>query len=151
MNRRLIFVCLTAALALAASGAAALKIGMKAGAAVRLAEPSELEWKPSTQLPPGAEYHLIREDPETHGIQVLARFPAKYAVPEHAHPCDETIVVLKGKLWIRAGDLERVLAPGSYAVLPAGVPHELRAKTIMRDVVFIAATSGPYDLKYTSR
>ncbi|MFH1723627.1 MAG: cupin domain-containing protein [Elusimicrobiota bacterium] len=107
------------------------------------------EWKPSTNLPPGSEYHLLREDPDTQGIQAIVRFPAGYAVPEHTHACDETFVVLKGKLWVKAGELEEVLGPGGYAVLPAGVPHELKAKTRWGKTSFLATTNAPYSLKYT--
>jgi len=106
-------------------------------------------WSPPTHLPPGAEYHLLRESPKTHGIQAVARFPAGYAVREHTHECDETFVVIRGKLWIKIGDREEVLGPGGFAVLPAGVPHALGSKTFFRKTVFVTVTDGPYDVRFT--
>jgi len=71
---------------------------------------SEMDWKPSTNLPPGAEYHLIREDPVTRGIQAVVKFPSGYSIPPHAHESDETLVVLKGKLRVRVGTVEKTLS-----------------------------------------
>lgn len=120
---------------------------LKGGAELRLN--SSFDWKPATHLPPGAEYHLVREDPKSHGIQAVVRFPSGYSVPEHSHETDETIVVLSGKLKVKSGGLEETLGPGSYAVFPAGTSHALAAQGWGK-VLFLAATDGPYDLKATS-
>ena len=116
------------------------------GRDVELRGASELDWKPSTNLPPGAEYHLVREDPTTRGIQVIVKFPAKYSVPPHSHGADETLVVLRGKLRVHAGTSDRVLGPSDYAVLPAGVEHELAVKGFGSCWV-LATTNAPYNLK----
>lgn len=111
--------------------------------------PSESDWRPPTHLPPGAEYHLVREDPASHGIQALVRFPSGYAVPEHAHSCAETLIVLKGRLEVATRGTVRTLSAGDYASFPAGVAHSLKAKGWGK-TVFVAATDGPYDLKPTA-
>jgi quercetin dioxygenase-like cupin family protein len=110
--------------------------------------PTESDWRPPTHLPPGAEYHLVREDPASHGIQALVRFPSGYAVPEHAHSCAETLIVLKGRLEVSSRGTVRVLSAGDYAAFPAGVPHSLKTKGWGK-AVFVAATDGAYDLKPT--
>lgn len=119
-----------------------------AGRAV-FGSPGEADWHPPTNLPPGAEYHLVREDPATHGIQALVRFPSGFEVPSHAHSCAETLVVLKGRLEVASGGAVRVLKAGDYAVLPAGTPHSLRTKGFGK-AVFVATTDAPYDLKPVS-
>lgn len=111
--------------------------------------PTESDWRPPTHLPPGAEYHLVREDPASHGIQALVRFPSGYSVPEHAHSCAETLIVLKGLLEVSSRGTVRTLAAGDYASFPAGVPHSLKTKGWGK-TVFVAATDGAYDLKPTN-
>lgn len=132
---------------LAVLSAAALWAGAQTSPAPAVfGSPRESDWRPPTHLPPGAEYHLVREDPVTHGIQALVRFPAGFAVPAHAHSCAETLVVLKGRLEVSAGGSVRTLKPGDYAVLPAGTPHGIKTKGWGR-AVFTATTDGAYDLK----
>jgi len=109
------------------------------------------EWKAPAHLPTGAQYRLIREDPKTHGIEAIVRFPSGYEVPEHTHSIHETIVVVKGRLRLTTTGPERTLKPGDHASLPAGTPHALKAKTWLRDVWFLTTTDGPYDLTYTNK
>lgn len=132
---------------LAVLAAAVLWAGAQTPAATTVfGSPRESDWRPPSNLPPGAEYHLVREDPATHGIQALVRFPSGYQVPPHSHSCAETLVVLKGRLEVTAGSAVRVLRPGDYAVLPAGAAHGLATKGWGR-AVFVATTDGPYDVK----
>lgn len=107
---------------------------------------SEMDWKPSTNLPPGAEYHLVREDPATHGIQAVVKFPSGYAIPPHAHESDETLVVLRGRLRVRAGLVEKTLGASDYALLPAGVEHEIAVKG-WGAAWALVTTSGPFSVK----
>ena len=121
----------------------------QAPSAVRFGKPVEADWRPSTNLPPGAEYHLVREDPVSHGIQALVRFPSGYSVPPHAHSCSETLVVLSGKLLVAAAGKETVLTSGDYAFFPPGAEHSLKVGGWGR-AVFTATTDGAYDLKPTA-
>ena len=141
---------LFAALAAVALACSATRLSGEgpAPAAVFGSGSEESGWKPSTNLPPGAEYLLIREDPATHGVQALARFPSGYAVGPHSHGYDETLVILSGKLELKADGASRVLSAGDYAVLPANLPHEMKAQG-WRGVRLIVTVSGPYDLKKT--
>ncbi|MBI2363172.1 MAG: cupin domain-containing protein [Elusimicrobia bacterium] len=130
---------------------AALTLALSAGAAqapgpARLASPKESDWRPPSNLPPGAEYVLIAEDPVSHGIQALVRFPSGYSVPAHSHSCTETLVVMSGKLAVGLGTETRILKAGDYAVFPPGAEHSLRTAG-WRRAVFTATTDGAYDLR----
>ncbi len=108
--------------------------------------PSQIDWKASGSLPPGAEYHLIYEDPKTHAVQTMVRMPKGYSLPKHAHTADETILVLKGKIVLKFENREETVAQGGYAVIPAGTSFELKAEGF-GGVSFLAAFNGPYDAK----
>lgn len=122
-----------------------LLLALPALAAV-LRAPGEIDWKASGSLPPGAEYHLIREDASTHGVQILVRFPKGYSLPSHAHSTDETLLVLRGKLEIGSGSGTTALGPGGYAVFPAGEPHALAAKG-WGGCELLVTMAGAFDLK----
>lgn len=113
-----------------------------------VAEHGKIDWKASGSLPPGAEYHLINEDPKTHAVQILARFKARYVLASHHHTHDETIVVVRGKLGIQTETAKTVLGPGSYAKIPAHAPHTLRAAGWGGCEILVIMT-GPYDARFT--
>ena len=107
---------------------------------------SLVDWKASGSLPPGAEYHLIYEDPKTHAVQTLVRFPKGYSLPPHSHSTDETILVLKGKIVLEVGGKSETLTAGGYAMLPAGTVFTLRVAGF-GGAEFLAAFNGPFDMK----
>lgn len=122
-------------------------LGRAQGAPVPLVKPSaKIDWKASGSLPPGAEYHLIYEDPKTHAVQTLVRFPKGYGLPAHTHSADETIVVVKGKLVIEVAGQSEILTVGGYAVIPAGTSFTLKAAGF-GGADFLAAFNGPFDMK----
>jgi quercetin dioxygenase-like cupin family protein len=135
------------ALSVVGIATAGFRITPTKGSAVLLRSHRDLDWKPAMHLAPGAQYHLLREDPQNHGIQTLVRFPKRYTVPEHTHTGDETLLVLKGKIEVRAGTAVRVLHPGDYAVLPKGVPHTLRSVG-WSGARFFTVMSAPYDINF---
>ena len=107
---------------------------------------SHVDWKASGSLPPGAEYHLIYEDPKTHAVQTLVRLPRGYSLPAHAHSADETILVLKGKLILEFAGKRETLTSGGYAVIPSGTSFKLKAAGF-GGTDFLAAFNGPFDMK----
>ena len=52
------------------------------------------------------------------------RYPAGTRKPPHAHPEEQIVAVLKGRLAYRIGTEEKILGPGDAAHIPAGVDHE---------------------------
>lgn len=107
---------------------------------------SQVDWKASGSLPPGAEYHLLYEDPKTHAVQTMVRFPKGYGLPPHSHTADETILVLKGKLVLELAGKTETLGAGGYAVIPAGTTFSLKAAGF-GGADFLAAFNGPFDMK----
>lgn len=60
--------------------------------------------------------------------------------PPHAHPWNESYVVLEGELVVLAGGVERRLGPGMIAQIAAGVTHCYRVITPRARV--LVTTSG---------
>lgn len=102
-------------------------------------------------LPEGAQIAVLYGDPGAAGeFVVRLRFPAGYAIPAHSHTMDEIMTVISGQLGLAAGDkLDRkaapLLAPGSFAMLPAGMTHFAWAK---EETVVQLNGMGPFDTTY---
>jgi len=111
---------------------------------VRAAE--DIDFHASGSLPPGTEYHVIYEDPKTHAVELLVRMPKGYALPAHRHSFDESIYVLKGKIFLTFGTQTRTVAAGGTAVIPAGTTFAMTAQGF-GGVEMIASFNGPYDMK----
>lgn len=124
--------------------AAPARAGDAPGPIVRASR--DIEWKASGSLPPGAEYHLLYEDPSTHAVQTLVRLPRGYVLPAHSHSQDETIFVLKGKLVLDFGSRREKVSAGGYVVIPRGSIFALRSAGF-GGAQFLAAFSGPFDMK----
>jgi len=137
------------ALALAGSVLLLAAIGRAADApapAPTVKAAGEIDFHASGSLPPGAEYHLIYEDPKTHAVQTVVKMPKGYVLPLHRHSYDETIFVIKGKVVLGFGDGEKTVAPGGYAVVPAETPFSMKIEGF-GGAEFIAAFNGPFDAK----
>ena len=117
-----------------------------AAPAWRAKNASEIDWKASGSLPPGAEYHLLYENPATHAVQTLVRMPKGYSLPKHSHEHDETILVLRGKVILDFAGKSEALTAGGYAVIPAGTEFALKAAGF-GGADFLAAFAGPFDMK----
>lgn len=107
---------------------------------------AEQRFAASGSLPPGAEYHLMWEDPVTRGIQALVRVPKGYSLPAHSHSHNETLLVLKGRLKLDFGRQASRLKAGEYALIPAGTRFSLKAEG-WGETQFLIAFDGPYDSK----
>lgn len=85
---------------------------------------------------------LLHEDPATGAEHYLVRYPAGLRAAHHRHTAAHTIVVLAGRLSVDG----RVVGPGSYVHLPAGVPmhHEPAAGD---ECVFVTIFDGPFDVE----
>ena len=54
---------------------------------------------------------------------IVSRAPSGASPPLHVHRDDEAVWVAEGRVRFRCGDREFTLGPGSYTLLPRGVPH----------------------------
>ena len=106
----------------------------------------DVDWHASGSLPPGAEYHLIYEEPKTHAVELLVRMPNGYVLPPHRHTYDETIYVVKGKVALGFGARTETVAAGGYAVIPAETVFTMKISGF-GGAQFIASFNGPFDAK----
>lgn len=104
-------------------------------------------------LPAGAQIAVLSGDPSKAApYAIRLKFPANYAIPAHSHPGDENVTVTSGELFIGMGaKLNRqsatALAPGSYALMPAGMNHFAFTRSETTIVLF---GTGPVDFKYVN-
>ena len=61
------------------------------------------------------------------GTLTLFAFDAGQGLSEHTSPYDATVQVLDGSARIIIGGQARTVRAGELIIMPAGVPHELRA------------------------
>ena len=54
-------------------------------------------------------------------------FGAGQGAVEHAHPQEQVMIVISGKLHVRFGDQEADLEPGQAFLAPPNVPHQVTA------------------------
>jgi quercetin dioxygenase-like cupin family protein len=54
---------------------------------------------------------------------IVSRAPAGSSPPLHVHGDDEAVWVAQGRVRFCCGDREFSLGPGSFTLLPGGVPH----------------------------
>ncbi len=139
--RRALVLAAVAVHALLAAYAATADV---AGPAVRRV--SEQRFAASGSLPPGAEYHLMWEDPVTHGVQALVRVPKNYFIPAHAHSRHETFYVVKGRIKLDFGTRAESLKAGDYVLIPAGTAFSLATEG-WGGAEFMIALDGAYDSK----
>ncbi len=66
-------------------------------------------------------------DKET-GTVTLFSFDAGQGLSEHTAPFDAAVQVLEGEAVIVIGGEELIARAGDFVVMPAGVPHSLRAE-----------------------
>jgi quercetin dioxygenase-like cupin family protein len=102
-------------------------------------------------LPPGAQAAVLLGSPAKEGPFVLRlKFPAGFIVPPHRHSKNEFVTVISGRFTATHGEKVdraalKLLPPGSFIHLPAGMPHYAFAE--VESVVQINGT-GPFDVIY---
>jgi quercetin dioxygenase-like cupin family protein len=147
----------------ASIGVAALALGAAAGVAAlaqtqshalhhTIIEADAVQWGPAPpSLPPGAQAAALLGGPAKEGpFAIRLKFPAGFVVPPHRHSKDELVTVISGRFAIASGETidratMKVLAPGSFVHLPAGMPHYAAAEG--ETVVQINGV-GPFDVVY---
>lgn len=116
--------------------------------------PSELKWGAApASLPAGAQGAVLQGDPAKAGPFTLRlKLPDGYRIPPHYHPAIEHITVLQGVFVLGTGDqvnagTEKPLGAGSFAFMPAGVRHFVRAQG--ETIVQLHGT-GPWGITYVN-
>ena len=119
-----------------------------------LVDPARLEWKPAPAvLPAGAQATVLEGDPTKPGLFTMRlRLPDDYRIRPHFHDADEHVTVLSGTFVVGLGETwsdtaGTALAPGGYAVMPAGTRHFARTRG---ETVLQIHAVGPWALTYVN-
>ena len=81
------------------------------------------------EIMPGFQGRFIHTD---HLTLAFWQVDAGSALPEHAHPHEQMVIVIEGEFELTVAGQAQVLAPGKVAVIPGNVPHSGRAITDCR-------------------
>ncbi len=91
---------------------------------------TDLQWGDAPpSLPKGAKLTVLQGDPsKAEPFVIRAIFPSNYKVPAHWHPTTENVTVLKGSLYMGAGQKldetnAMLIKIGGFASMPAKSPH----------------------------
>jgi quercetin dioxygenase-like cupin family protein len=115
-------------------------------------QPSEVKWGSApASVPAGAQGAVLQGDPANAGPFTLRlKLPDGYRIPPHYHPAIEHITVIQGTFVLGMGDkvnsaTEKPLGAGSFAFMPAGMRHFVRAQG--ETIVQLHGT-GPWGITY---
>ncbi len=86
---------------------------------------AEAKWKHDAGDPTGSQTIILREDPGTQSVELLARYPAGHVFPPHWHSSNERVLLLEGRLSIQNEKTVEYLDPGGFAYLPATQPQKM--------------------------
>jgi mannose-6-phosphate isomerase-like protein (cupin superfamily) len=96
-------------------------------------------------MPTGCGIAVVHGDPAGDDGDVFFRVPAKAQIPLHWHTAAERMVLVSGRLAVRSdGQPPVTLTPGTYAYMPARLPHSATCEGAEPCVLFIAFM-GPVD------
>lgn len=119
-----------------------------------LIQPSDVKWGSApASVPPGAQGAVLQGDPAKAGPFTLRlKLPDGYRIPPHYHPAIEHITVIQGTFVLGMGDkadagTETTLGAGSFAFMPAGMRHFVRAQG--QTIVQLHGT-GPWGITYVN-
>jgi quercetin dioxygenase-like cupin family protein len=118
-----------------------LKFGLLLAAVITNLDTAK--WEHDKNDPPGSESVLLRMDPQTHGMELLVRFPSGHVIPPHTHESNERIMVLEGQLTLAQDSGAAVLDAGGYAYLPAGEVQRLSCTSKTRCTFYLAWDGSP--------
>jgi quercetin dioxygenase-like cupin family protein len=153
MNTTALRIFTTFACVAAAGSAAAVRAQTHAHV---IQTPKEVQWGPAPPLvPPGAQIAVLAGDPgKAAPYTVRLKFPANYAIPAHAHPTDEHVVIVAGALTFGMGDKltkgagNKTLGVGGFALMPANMNHF--AYTTAAETTIVLYGQGPVEFKYVN-
>ncbi len=130
-----------------ATGVAVLAFAAESGTSTAPFQvtPDQLDWRPFSSVPAGAQISVVYGDLKKEGPYVFrVKFPPNYRVPAHYTPDESMITVISGTLYRGIGDK---FDQGKLKALPAGsfVFHTPDEK------VFIATKEGEVVLQVNGR
>lgn len=99
-----------------------------------------LVWGPCPEfMPEGCQIAVLQGDPEKHNADVFFRLPGNTTAERHWHTSAERMVLVSGELHVDTdGQPPVVMRPGTYAYMPAKLPHSAACRSDEPCVLFIA-------------
>jgi len=138
----------------AAAVAVSAQDGRPAGPAHTTLTSGEMAWGAAPPaLPPGASAVVLAGNPAEPGpFTMRVKIPAGYRIPPHRHPVAEYQTVLEGTYSVGKGErfdaaALHAMPPGSFSVMPAGMPHFGFTKD---GAVLQVHGNGPFTLTYVN-
>ena len=124
-----------------------------AHAAHIMTTPDKIAWGACPPfLPAGAQCATLQGDPSVPNalFTIRSKLPDGYVIAPHTHPTDEHVTVVSGTFTIGLGEKfdAKSLQPlpaGSYAMMPANLPHFARAQG---ETVVQVSGLGPLAINY---
>jgi quercetin dioxygenase-like cupin family protein len=104
------------------------------------ADDTGLEWQPCPDfMPAGCRIAVVQGNATEQNADVLFRLPGNTTAPRHRHTSAERMVLLSGEMRIDADDQPgMLLREGTYAYMPAGLPHSATCESADPCTLFIA-------------
>ena len=99
----------------------------------------QAKWTREAKDPPGSETVVLREDPQTGGLELLVSYAAGQVFAPHSHESNERILLIEGRLSI--GD--KFLDPGGYAFLPAKEVQRMACASKTRCRFYVSWDGNP--------
>jgi quercetin dioxygenase-like cupin family protein len=82
----------------------------------------KIQWSDSKAIA-GAKRAVLWGDQTREAYAAIIRVPAGTVLPAHTHSFDHRVVMVSGTIQLSVGGATSDLGPGSYALLPARLPH----------------------------
>lgn len=100
-------------------------------------------WKQDPGDLPGHESIILREDAATGAIEFFTRYAAGHVFQPHWHTANERIVLLEGRLEIRAGDHQETIEPAGFAFFPGKQLHQMKCVSTKRCAFYLSWDTKP--------
>lgn len=120
----------------------------------KILSPAAMQWgEVPPGLPAGAKMTVLDGDPTKPGsFTIRMKTSGSYKVMPHTHPTAERLTVISGNLRLGMGEkfdekAAQKMAPGAFAVLPAGMAHFAMTTG---DTVLQIQSEGPFEIKYVN-
>jgi hypothetical protein len=105
---------------------------------------ADAKWTHEAKDPAGSEGLVLREDPLTGGMELLARYPAGHVIAPHWHASNERLLLLEGRLSLRIGEAaEQFLDTGGFAYLPAREVQRISCVSKTRCTFYLCWDGNP--------
>lgn len=118
----------------------------------RVILPEDIDWKPFSAFPAGAQLAVLVGHPAERGPYVVrVKVPGGTKLMPHKHPEDRIYTVMSGVFYIGLGEIfdgnkVKAYAPGSVIVLPGETWHFHWAKS--GEYITQVSAIGPLGLEY---